>query len=710
MSDSARELAELQAAAEAVGLEWLPDEIVAMFSTVYVLHAKAEEHLDTPWNEDELVVTTSLTRTAVNAWRLDIAFENAHAVELSHWEWWWRLRGDITRLHAPHVAPGAEDVISDHAFRHGGVIVETLLGCVLFEPEYPALPDEWTYMDLEPLGRELRLAHGMGRTRPHGHVLFRREGSLPARPCSFGSYGHRIVFWPGSRMERAYRRAEASHRFRRREPPCSYDHYAAAAVDRLFAPDVYREEVVDGRAVGGTITQSLTAKRRPGVMDERGFERFLKMQKTLLGTMSAIQKYVFPSARGYRALTAFLHAGRLSVAPIHSFGVWFNQVRTALGAALHARDSGDAETGLRAERMLELALSAPLEDGASPSVAVLVENRLHWLRGTRAFELVDDAYHLPDMAVTGFHLLEWYEHVEALPRILERCRAIAEFLLERQEDDGTFPSWVRRAGGGWTPDSFLRRTAASAAPAMFFARLARFDDDPRWTGAAVAALAFIRAEILPADDWNDFELALSCAGRVTSVDPRTGVRAANTMSIYWAARAALDLALAGRRNYRGLAQTLCARLALFQQPADLPRLSMATEGGFACMNTDAELSDARQGLFVPLLLDWFRLSGKKRHRARALAALRACFSLMLIEENRDDAPGNLARYRESDRGAIVENYGHTGRDEPTAGYLAPDWGIGTSLYALGMARVALGAEFDALVHKKPPLVEAEEPT
>ncbi|MCL4234543.1 MAG: hypothetical protein KJ042_08495, partial [Deltaproteobacteria bacterium] len=347
------------------------------------------------------------------------------------------------------------------------------------------------------------------------------------------------------------------------------------------------------------------------------------------------------------------------------------------------------ETARRAAAMIELTLSAPLEDGASPTVALLGEPP-RWLRGTRAFEMIDDAYHLPDMAVTGFHLLEWYEHVEADPRILERCRAVADFLLRVREGD-TFPSWVRRGNGGWEAEPFLRVSAATAAPAMFLARLARFDSDPRRRDAAADALRFIEREIMPADDWNDFELALSCAGRPSGLDPRTGTRAANTMSIYWAARAALDLADAEPDMMR-LARILAARLCLFQQPHNISRLRYEAFGGFACMNTDAELSDARQGLFVPLLADLFRASGEVEYRSRALAALRACFSLMLIEDNARIAPGNMARFRALDRGAIVENYGHTGRDEPTAGYLSPDWGCGTSLYALGMLRATRALE------------------
>ncbi|MCC6159548.1 MAG: hypothetical protein IT350_15970 [Deltaproteobacteria bacterium] len=629
------------------------------------------------------------------ALRVVVASRERRGSSARHLEFGWRWNAAITRMATPYFLPRPGDVIADHVFRHGAVLVETERGCAMFAPILPCAPPEIaSYVDLDRDGRGLTIRHGVGDVSTRGHVFFARATSarLPAGDIS---WTHLVAAWPDCSLEDAYERAATLIWATRTsidvplETDAAYDRFAHAAMDRIFRDDLYREWDRGPARVAGMTTQTLTAKRSPRVMTRVEFDRFLRHQKRLLGVMAAVQKHMFTRPNGYRLLTSLLHSGRMAVAPIATFGVWFNQVRTALGAALCARSVGDAETERRAGAMVELALLAPLEDGASPSVALLGEPP-RWLRGTRAFEMIADAYHLPDMAVTGFHLLEWHEHVCADARIARRCREIAEFLV-RVREGATFPSWVRRTATGWIADPFLRASAASAAPALFLARFAKFDADPRWRDAAIDALRHIEREILPTDDWNDFELALSCAGRPAGVDPRTGTRAANTMSIYWAARAALDLADAWPEGLR-LARTLAARLCLFQQPHNIPRLRYEAFGGFACMNTDAELSDARQGLFVPLLADLFRATGDDEFRARALAALRACYSLMLIEDNARIAPGNIARFRASDRGAIVENYGHTGRDEPTAGYLSPDWGCGTSLYALGMLRATRALE------------------
>jgi hypothetical protein len=158
------------------------------------------------------------------------------------------------------------------------------------------------------------------------------------------------------------------------------------------------------------------------------------------------------------------------------------------------------------------------------------------------------------------------------------------------------------------------------------------------------------------------------------------------LSVFWASRGALDLHLAtGDAAYLGLARRCFAPLRLLQQVFDNPRLSIDTFGGFASMNADAEFNDARQGLFAPLFFDFYRATGEPEFFERGVATLKACFTTMLIEANSKIAPGNLVHFRPIDRGAILENYGHTGRDEVTSGYLSPDWGCGTSLYAVGLS-------------------------
>ncbi|MDP8223168.1 MAG: hypothetical protein P9L99_07405 [Candidatus Lernaella stagnicola] len=600
---------------------------------------------------------------------------------------------------APYLRPRHDFVIADQVFR------SPLLHAEKDGERWGLVPDLATWpgehravLDFlrEGASGACEMAHGVGGWKTTGHVFFRRARN--GKWCEVGDefrFGHYLL--DGMNIEQSASFIWRTFGDPQRTLPLvlPLEEYEAAALERMFAPDMYHEFDGGGRPVGAMITQTITARRTPKLMGKKGVDSYLRNQGRLVGLMRLIQTTLFTNAAGYRLLKSILHAGFLDVLPMASFQCWFNQVRTALGVALVSR-RGHGEVFLeRAQRIVELALQAPLEQGLMPSVCLFPEGEIRWMRGTRAFEIVD-RFHLPDNAVTAFHLLEWYETVAAEDRILARCREIGDTLLELQHDDGSVPSWVTPQAGGWDVDPTLARSAASAAPAMLWARLARVTGEETYRDAAAKVVDFLDREVMPADQWFDYELRYSCAGRHTDehgADPFTGTWPMNTLSMYWAARAALDLATDTHESrFLDFGRRVMARLNLFQQVFDHPHLGADTYGGFAVMNADAEYNDARQGLFVPLYLDWYRATGEAEWRERGLAALRACFMTMWIEENRVVAPGNMRWYRPEYRGAILENYAHSGRDEGPAGYLSPDWGGGTALYASGLAAQAEEAE------------------
>jgi hypothetical protein len=603
----------------------------------------------------------------------------------------------------PYLRPTENDIIADAVFRSPAVVIGDDAQAFALMPDLAAWPARGgTYLDFirdNDSRSPSRLAHGIGAWRTRAHIFFsRRPAQIRLAAGDELRWAHYVVPLAPNKDEALVRVAAFLwRRFARRGDTAPqalpFAELERAAIGRIFAPDLFHEFTHDGRAVAGMITQTVTARRRPRVMDERGVQRYVTHQRAVMRGFRFLSQYVFTNRVGYRLMTAFLHTGRLKIAPMVSFQTWFNQARTAVGSALHAARIGDAARAAQAAKIIELALAAPMEHGCLPTVCFFPNGRTFWKRGTRVFEPID-AYSLPDAATTGFHLLEWYERIAADPRILLRCRRLAEFFRGVQAADGSFPTWIHPTATALSPDACLERSASTAAPAMFLARLNRLSPDERDARAVRAALDFIRREVMPDDRWFDAELWFSCAGRVTGQDGPdafTGCYPANTLGLYWTARAALDLHLAtGEGSALALARHVAARLSLFQQVHDHPHISIDTFGGFAVMNADAEFNDARQGVFVPLYLDLYAATGEPEMIERGIAALRASFTTMLIEENRPFAPGNLVRYREADRGAVVENYGHTGRDEPTAGYLAPDWGGGSSLYASGMAFRQIG--------------------
>ena len=108
------------------------------------------------------------------------------------------------------------------------------------------------------------------------------------------------------------------------------------------------------------------------------------------------------------------------------------------------------------------------------------------------------------------------------------------------------------------------------------------------------------------------------------------------------------------------------------------------------MNTDAEWSDARQAQFAALLMDWYDLAGEPELFHRGVAALRASFTLMNLEEHRTLAPGNVRASDPAERGAVAENYGHAGFDAKIRGYVMPDWGAGSAASSAALAQARWG--------------------
>ncbi len=613
--------------------------------------------------------------------------------------------GQPARWYVPYLRPGKKMVIADQMYRSPVIIAQQDDRYIALLPDLHNWPtDEKTYLDFlyDAGDGGCRLTHGLGPWKTSGHVFFHKTNRW--KPLARGAemrFGHYLLLaspTPASFYGRAA--SLLWERFARRDDPrpqmLPLVEYERLAVERIFAPDLHHEFTYHDRPVGGMITQTVTARRQPGLMNAKELAGYLRQQDRLIKMMRLIQVTLFTNRLGYYLLTETIHTGRMKALPMISFACWFNQVRTALGARLHAEEIGDRALADKCTRIVELFLNAPRDNGLPPAVCLFPDGEVSWKNGTRAFAMSDD-FHLPDAAVTAFHLLEWHEHVAADERIPALCRSLAERLLTLQDEAGAFPSWIKASG---EVDPTLAQSAAAAAPAMLLARLHRLFPEPKYAQAAERALRFIQREVLPEDKWFDYELLLSCAGRPTGQDgpePFTRAYPANSLSMYWAAYACLDLHKAdGNDDLLRLGREILDRLSLFQQVVDHPRLSFDTFGGFGVMNADAEFNDARQGLFVPLYLEYHRITGDPELYARGAATLRACFTSMLTPENEPVAAGNLIRYRPSDRGAILENYGHTGRDEPSGGYLSPDWGCGTSLYGSGLARRLAGPEIDPL--------------
>jgi len=290
-------------------------------------------------------------------------------------------------------------------------------------------------------------------------------------------------------------------------------------------------------------------------------------------------------------------------------------------------------------------------------------------------------------------MLHHHRHLAADGRLLDRCRALGDAFVGAQLVSGAIPTWVRaRRDGALVPVPPLVESASSAASGAFLAALHDACNDSRYLEAACRTADFVIDRVVPRHAWQDAELFFSCsAKRPGWRDARSGIPPQSTFPLAWTAELMRRVHLATRRDrYLAHGRAALDLLLLYQQAWNAPFLGFDTRGGFGVMNTDAEWSDARQAQFATLLMDWYDLTGEPELFHRGVAALRASFTLMNLEEHRALAPGNVLAADPLDRGAMAENYGHAGRDAKIQGYVMPDWGALSAASSAALAQASWG--------------------
>ena len=612
---------------------------------------------------------------------------------------------------APHLRPKRDMVIADHVFRQPVVMMEKgdiffalIPDLELLDEAYKSGPARY-YLDFVLSSGENRspaVCLGIGQTRTKGHVYFKSKFNreLPVKEGQTLLLGYYLVLDRGG-FDRKDALSFMWERFGRRylvsglPQVVGLDRYASAGLARTFKrSDLFRRFELEGQQCGGTVAQHLVTRKGVRLMGLRELRGYLRLQPLeLLLFRKGVQFLTGKPGRG-RLFEKVVHRYGPKVPPQILFQSWFNNLRSAYGAYWFARKWDDHELLENALAVKNLAILAPREEGAFPAVCYATDEGIYWCRGTRAFEHID-WYHTADCSTTAYYMALWFADHEGDPRLLGRCREYADFLLEVQLPSGAFPAWVRPSGTRMEVAPALRESATAACPAMFLALIFQLDGNERYLEAARAAADFLAREVIPQNKWFDYETFYSCSSKRRGMfDPYTGTYPQNAMSIYWAAEALRLVYLGtGDRAYLDLGCEVLDHLCLFQQVWDPPFLSINAFGGFASQNTDAEWNDARQALFAPVLMDYYRLTGLPEYMERGIAALRASFTTMYLDENRRVAPGNMRNVPKAEIGSTAENYGHLAYDDRTQGYLESDWGTGSACQAAAYAQRHYGDIF-----------------
>lgn len=586
-------------------------------------------------------------------------------------EFWW----------APHLAPEDGHVIGQHVFRSPALISASSEGALVLVPDLDLCgKDEDTpwYMDFD--ARDNRMALGMSLTDIPEHVLFRKAPGMTLAPGTVDLAFYLIwlkdekdLFNPWEKVgaflwdrwgKSLYEKGEPT-----RVPLERYvEHSYAWAFDR-WVHAVWQEFELDGKRVGSPafIVNVTESPNYPGHADQREF------------------------------LSIWNQA-------------WFSSLRAASGLFRYARRTEDEDLLRRARLTLEFTLAAPMKNGLFPTVYKTDVDRImidgekirrpqgwekgYWVNGNRVpreHGITDRWHSVLDMSWTALLLLRWHEELEEDARILPYTRAYGDRLLQLQDEDGFFPSWLDPETE--EPSAILAQSPQTSMSVTFLLTLARITGEEKYASAAFRALDALLENVVPGGQWEDFETYWSCCrvgqDHLGKRFERNAMFKQCSFSMFWTAEALLEAwRQSGKETYLAWGRRTLDELSMVQQVWQPPFIHIPALGGFGVMNMDGEWNDSRQTLFAELFIDYGKALKEERYIERGLAALKAGFIMMYCPEN----PGVMKLWEKvwpffgpEDYGFTMENYGHNGvtslEGDGVGSFTIYTWGNGAAAEA-----------------------------
>ena len=504
---------------------------------------------------------------------------------------------------APGLRKTSDQVIGDHFFRSPAVVAQRGSVSAAIEPNLDVLTDNRpipTILDLDcasGVSDKPLLSYGFADHRVAAHVAFSHNPSMLRAVPSVLELGFKIRLDAQAEAAAAYRPvaedmwSDYGHRFFDKVLPqaAPFADYATTCYPAAFNEKMtggWFERTIDGHVCGGV-----------------------------------------PAGWG-------LEQGWVS------WQSWFNQLRSAWGLRWWGLRLGNQGWINRSTAMFNLALAAPMRNGACPTTYDSKNNK--WI-GTLIAPTRECYYDLTNIAWKGIWLIEWAQ-LRDCPRreeVLIQINAIAKMLLAKQSADGSFPSWLDT---NLKPVPMLDRSAQSALPIWFLANYGRVEvskPDSEVGRAVRKGADFLSKEVVDQQRYYDFETFFSCSPKEClqrngvvddpkMIDVHTMQRPQNTLCMQWSAEALRGAShLLNEPKYMTSALKALDIMALYQNVWPIAyRKTAYTYGGFGVQNSDGEYNDARQAQFAETLCDFGAELGRRDLFELVVAAARASMTLI----------------------------------------------------------------------------------
>ncbi|MHA1226304.1 MAG: hypothetical protein ACTSPV_06130 [Candidatus Hodarchaeales archaeon] len=634
--------------------------------------------------EDCIKISSSFSiKETIKIESIDILFEFTGNIPLKY-------------IWTPHLRPKPDYVIPDFVFRSPVLILRDSEGTqVSLVPDLESLAKNRiipTVLNLDLHQSPFVIGYGLKDYRPTEHIYFKhpkgkaikiKEGTtlkldfyLLVEPKTDSIRKTVSLIW--ERFGREYLKKNSILPQIR-----PFEEYPKLVYESVFKRlKIWQEFGVNGKECGGTYFKTWRGgKESPNI---KLAKLNLDINKFSFADYTTNKIYSKISGRSKRLGTLIervvdgvLHG--LPGLPLIYNNAWYNNIRSAYGIKYFAQKWQDQELEAKADKMKNLILQAPKNQGIFPChFFINKRGEQAYIPGTRAFAPVS-YYHTVDNSWTLFWLLQWYQDLEKDPEIVSTTQEYANFLVKIQLESGAIPTWVK-IGKEENIEfhHFLLESASTACSVLFLLELFKVTKNERYLKVAIKGAKFLINEVIRHQKWFDYETFFSCSFKSLDMkDSYTQSYPNNSLSIYWVAESFYRLYLITKEDeYLSVGLDVLDQVLLFQQVWDCPYISINTFGGAGVMNTDAEWNDARQSLFALVCFHYYEVTGNKEYFERGIAFLRASFTLTLIEEHKEIAKGaiNDIKVDLPEYGLAIENYGHIGYDKRPLGWIMPDWG------------------------------------